>query len=909
MFLASAGHSRQMLKRVIAVLRRGILCGAALCCPAAQALDELWHFDLVSGSRSLPAPVDLDGDGYAEVLATTRFDGTVWTLGQDGTVRSQYRRGQWLEGPLAVSEPVDGRSRLFALQESTGLLNLVDFHTDLNLTLEIPGEPRIGTMPCFADLNRSGRQELVIARRNGVLTAVDRRLAVLWQYNAGSPFDSSPVVAPVFMNAAVVCAQSVDGVVHGVHGDGTPLWRFAMPNPAPAFPQMGDLLVVELQSGSPVVLAGDREGWLYAIDAISGREHWRVRAGTTALGSPAIADVHEAPGREVITVSAAGEVCILSSGGKVLVHVGLPEAVYIPRPLVADVDGDGAYEIIVPAREWRIVTASLSGDVKEEIALRGNAREGVVLADGNRDGLLELYAVTDSARAYCLSTHAREGWTHPRGGPSFGGFVPPISQAYEQVHPLGKERAPRRLRVTIPEINRGNPFAVAVVDMGGPRKQERVAAVLRQHDRVLGSSVAVEADGRILIPYWRDNPAPLTLDLLITSPSGELRAHYGKVPVEVSPAKPVLLPSRDEFATALGALGGRYAVPESWRLPKVAGRDTWTVATYMPETWKAFGIADEAFIREAVPRIDAPANKRVFGLAHPAWVDVRDTKTPFFLMNGYFQPAGRYSEEAYAAILDMAGDRFLGFPVHEWAYRVWKEELESGKAAPKNRKEATALLKADFERLMYETHGRIYAGEGYCMTQHQAYAWGAPICYAELGENIPCAPLQFAFLRGAARQYGNKPWGAYISNWFRGSVLDSRLQPPGAAPIRWSPPEDSAGPECGRSASLEFRLAMAAHLAGATFVHHESDAFHDSVFVKEESKGQYTLSAHGQAMKQWFDFAQAQSERGVPYTPIAFVIDFDHGWRPREPIYGIWPQDTATVSLEKMFRHVFAWDG
>ena len=62
-------------------------------------------------------------------------------------------------------------------------------------------------------------------------------------------------------------------------------------------------------------------------------------------------------------------------------------------------------------------------------------------------------------------------------------------------------------------------------------------------------------------------------------------------------------------------------------------------------------------------------------------------------------------------------------------------------------------------------------------------------------------------------------------------------------------------------------------------------------------------------MKHWFDFAQSQPARGVPYTPVAFVIDFEHGWRPREPVYGIWPQDRSAMSMEKMFRHVFGWDG
>jgi hypothetical protein len=203
---------------------------------------------------------------------------------------------------------------------------------------------------------------------------------------------------------------------------------------------------------------------------------------------------------------------------------------------------------------------------------------------------------------------------------------------------------------------------------------------------------------------------------------------------------------------------------------------------------------------------------------------------------------------------------------------------------------------------------RIYAGEGYCLFPHQTFAWGAPLAYAEVGENMPCAPLQFAFIRGAARQYGGRPWGAYVSNWFRGAVADTRFGASEAG-LRWSPPDVAMGPDCGHSPSLEFRLEMAAHLSGATFVHHESDAFNGSIFVRETMPGTFGLSDHGAAIQKWHDYSRKHAERGVPYTPVGVMVGFDHGWRPREDRFGLWPRERPDWSLENFFAHVFPYGG
>ncbi len=873
--------------------------------PAATGLEELWHCDTWAASRSLPAVADHNGDGQPEAVFTTRYDGMVWVVGADGAIAQRYSHGHWLEGGIAAAVPPGKRgvshvSAVFAFQESAGQLNLCNYDRKSAFEIELTGSPCIGTAPCFADLDGDGTCEVVVTRRNGVVTALDKTLTPLWQFDAGAPFDSSPAVA-----AAAVYVVAADGTLHCLSGTGEPLWRFRMAHEAPRFPAVAEPLVVQLAGEHGSVLVSDAMGWLYAVDAVTGHEQWRRKIGPSALGSPAIADVHANPGNEIVAVGQAGHIAVLSAAGMALEEARLPDAHYVPRPLVADVNGDGQAEILVATTDWTVLAAGLDGAVREVIELRGNALEGIVLADVNGDGLLELLAATECARLHCFATQAKTGWTHPRANFALDGCVPPIAPVAPAAPKRPKRRAPRPRSITVTE----HQFSRAVLAYKKRPKASYVSAVIRHDGAVVGSAAKALRSPSFTVPFIQSAKGNLSVDLAFYDAEGKPVSASKGIPIRPASGKLVALAPPDAFLDALNERAAAYDAPAAWRLPQVLGRDSWHVARYMPEQWETFGLADEAFIAEAVPRLWAPANRpeSIFGPEHEAWPFFEANTKPFFIMNDYFRPKVKYPGEDYAAIRAMAGERFLGFPVHEWAYHVWKRDLEPADPAPATRAEATALLEADFKELLDMCHGQIYQGQGYCLFHHQAFEWGAPMGYAEVGENIPCAPLQFAFLRGASRQYGGRPWGAYLSNWFRGVVADTRFrEEPG---LKWGPENYTDGLNCGHSPYLEFRLEVAAHLAGATFVHHESDGHHGSIFVRERRPDQYRLSRFGMAMHTWHRFARKYPDRGIPYTPIAFMLDFHHGWRPREDIYGLWPQQRPDRSIESMFRHVYAWDG
>jgi hypothetical protein len=464
--------------------------------------------------------------------------------------------------------------------------------------------------------------------------------------------------------------------------------------------------------------------------------------------------------------------------------------------------------------------------------------------------------------------------------------------------------------VVLPEFTKENPSATAWVHFPPQSKAVTGSVVIRQGEIILGSATRPLRGSAMTVPYVRFNSDAITLDLYLYGEDNALLAATEGFVVRPRVSQPVPLAAPEPLFRALSERAQHFTLPAAWELPRVGNRDSWHIARFMPQEWQRFGLADQPFIREAVPSVSAsPSNAATaFAPGHPAWEAIAKDTKPFFVLTDSERPARAYPEEAFRELEAMAGTRFLGFPVHEWAYPVWKTRLEMGNPAPSSTAEAMAILEQDFRRVMDLCHGKVYEGEGYCLFHHQAFKWGAPMGYAEVGENVPCAPLQFAFIRGASREYGGRPWGASVSNSYRNAEADMRLPEKGAA-ITWSKNGVATGPDCGHSASLEFRLEMAAHLSGATFMHHAADGSNGSIFAKETAGGRFEVSDFGKSMAAWFDYSRKYPDRGIPYTPIAFLVDPEQGWRPRENIFGIWPRERADLSMEAIFAHVFPYTG
>ncbi|MBQ6472790.1 MAG: hypothetical protein IJJ33_12470 [Victivallales bacterium] len=189
---------------------------------------------------------------------------------------------------------------------------------------------------------------------------------------------------------------------------------------------------------------------------------------------------------------------------------------------------------------------------------------------------------------------------------------------------------------------------------------------------------------------------------------------------------------------------------------------------------------------------------------------------------------------------------------------------------PKTRAEAVRQYQAVFElyhRMMFQDSGNF---SSVTIWHHQPLAWGAVSTAMECFGGCPVFSMQVAAARGAARQFGDKPWGCYFATYLGHAYLNY-LKSDGK----------TFGPTCGKSASLYRRQLYYAYLTGAAFCDYEHA---DIAFVTQKATPgeQPVLSPHGQAVLEASEFARRDAERGQPYAPIAMLLDWEHGWDSHE---------------------------
>ncbi|HQK93336.1 MAG TPA: hypothetical protein PLD23_07510, partial [Armatimonadota bacterium] len=273
-------------------------------------------------------------------------------------------------------------------------------------------------------------------------------------------------------------------------------------------------------------------------------------------------------------------------------------------------------------------------------------------------------------------------------------------------------------------------------------------------------------------------------------------------------------------------------------------------------------------------------------------------------------------------IVASARDRFLGFyglklgpggPLNEWGDGLIRMDMRDWFGGPiRDRYEGLERLRQRYEELADTTPVKraVMALDGYRFFHHHAFAWGASSVVAEIGENIPCTNLQIAFTRGAGRESG-KPWGIDLSSWFAGTVTDYSYVPEVL--------EADAAMFSGHSPMLHKRFCYATWLAGANMLWFEN---YRLLVMREsalrqlagfETSGQpekWRLSPVGEMAERLFRLDR-EKDRGTPYTPVAVILDFAHGWSPRgcapHRIWGRLPLSDGDRMMDHFFNLVYPW--
>jgi len=270
-------------------------------------------------------------------------------------------------------------------------------------------------------------------------------------------------------------------------------------------------------------------------------------------------------------------------------------------------------------------------------------------------------------------------------------------------------------------------------------------------------------------------------------------------------------------------------------------------------------------------------------------------------------------DESALRVLDGAGV-FSAIQLGEWGYYFhnlssveswWRDVYGSGFEAmkhlmkppgragydrvPTSRRECYEVVK-DY----YVTRNRYMRGRNMSVTGHshyEAYAaeWGTRAIGLELGENIAFTQSKLAFARGAARQWG-LPWSVQVSPWFAGHCTTS-------GPLRREG-KYTRGLDAGHSLSFYRRLWLHAWFAGAAMVTPENSI---AIFF-EKPAPPWELTAHGEAAVEVLAFMRSH-DRGVPYTPVAVVLDHLAGYNAyRGRPWGVLANTAGDLETRDLFQ-------
>ena len=209
---------------------------------------------------------------------------------------------------------------------------------------------------------------------------------------------------------------------------------------------------------------------------------------------------------------------------------------------------------------------------------------------------------------------------------------------------------------------------------------------------------------------------------------------------------------------------------------------------------------------------------------------------------------------------------------------------------PSDRRECHDIVKNYFQSRARDLLGRVISVTGHSHYEAYAGTWGARCIGLELGENIAFTQSKLAFARGAARA-SSKPWSVQVSPWFGPACTTS-------GPMR-KEGDITRGLDAGHSLSLYERLWLHSWFAGAAMVTPENSI---AIFF-EKPEAPWTLTSHGRKAAEVYGLMRSH-DRGVPFTPIAIVLDRFAGYNGYmgKP-WGILDPTPADTEIRDLFDH------
>jgi hypothetical protein len=360
------------------------------------------------------------------------------------------------------------------------------------------------------------------------------------------------------------------------------------------------------------------------------------------------------------------------------------------------------------------------------------------------------------------------------------------------------------------------------------------------------------------------------------------------------------------------------SIPASWALPKIAGRefampwniakDFWSLydkpqdqrplypfsAEPIDEFVKAYSgkreipIFDSKFIVPVVYLNDLP---ELLKDASPFRRYLKETHVPFAVLINYGTANFASETDAQAASALLRGelrDQFLGWISGESVGYVWNDSPKYLRLTPEmTRTQMLEALRVFYSDALARKWGGTFKGQADAMWDklipaqstsstamaHALAKWGVRLLGMESSAVQPMTAMRIAFTRGAARQFG-------------GAFLYYHAPNFGDTATTFTKTQNFAGPDnffhsrygvtMGPSLSWYRKSYYLYYMSGASAIYLEQGF--DQFFKPGPGEHPFQLNPLGRITDEFVRFAEKHSDRGTPYTPIAFLLDPAHGW-------------------------------
>lgn len=295
---------------------------------------------------------------------------------------------------------------------------------------------------------------------------------------------------------------------------------------------------------------------------------------------------------------------------------------------------------------------------------------------------------------------------------------------------------------------------------------------------------------------------------------------------------------------------------------------------------------------------------------------LRETKAPFAILINY--ASVRLNETDGRAVWQLLNgefkDQFLGWISGESVGYVWDSAPAELKISPSmtrrelleaHREFYTNALARKWRTLFHVETGpmwdKLIPAQSTSSTSfaHALTKWGVKLLGMETAAVMPMTGMRIAFTRGAARQCGGAFLYYHAPNFGDTATTFTKAQ-------NFAGPDffyhSRYGPSMGPSLSWYRKSYFLYYMSGASAIYLEQGG--DQFFKPGPGDHPFQLNPLGRITEEFMGFAEKHTDRGVPYTPIAFVLDPAHGFEMTD--YPQWPFEVSQIDRsDRALRELF----